>query len=660
MRGKKNHKGAETVVGVYAPGMLQVISVLSFLSLTTYANPIHHLNGSVYAVGRGVESKDVQAMTAVIGSQAAARLEPPRRLVATVSKDTATFNWEPPAPGAVGTGYLLEASLTSGGQVIASLLLPTGAHSGFTVRSVPNGIYYVHVRTVGGEDQSAASNQVMVSVGPAREAACSSAPDAPGGISGAAAGAVVSLNWAPPPAGCGANGYVVLAGSRSGLGNLAQVSVGPATTLTANAPNGTYFIRVIAFNAYGSSPPSNELVITVGGACQLPSQPSSPMVTQSGSDGLITWEFPANGGGATHFLVHAGSTPGAVDRLNASTGSVTSFVWASPPSGTSFVRITPINRCGAGPTSPERSVNFGAEQGWLAQVNVWRSRAGLNRVTEDVALSARDVLHARYSVKEDVLEHGENSASPWYTTEGRDAARVSSGAGNSNAAAPDSFAIEGWVQAPFHALGMLDPRLQTVGYGSYREADGGLQMSGWLDTGSGRGTSQAHALPIAFPGNGSRIPIPSAEICPPGRACFWGETPSPLTSCPGYSAPAGLPLTLQFTPPAFTSPTPPVVTASSLLRNGTPVEICVFTGGTYTNPDAASQSVGRSILTAYGAVVIVPRSPLPAGASYTATVTSGGQTFQWTFEISAGPPGDKRTEWAHTAVPPSFVPPRFD
>ena len=45
--------------------------------------------------------------------------------------------------------------------------------------------------------------------------------------------------------------------------NLAQANVGLQLGLSANAPDGTYFIRVVAVNAFGQSSPSNELALSV-------------------------------------------------------------------------------------------------------------------------------------------------------------------------------------------------------------------------------------------------------------------------------------------------------------------------------------------------------------------------------------------------------------
>jgi hypothetical protein len=61
----------------------------------------------------------------------------------------------------------------------------------------------------------------------------------------------------------------------------------------------------------------------------------------------------------------------------------------------------------------------------------------------------------------------------------------------------------------------------------------------------------------------------------------------------------------------------------------------VFGETTFRNPDPTQQSIGRQLLDERDAVVILPRSPLVAGRSYTASVTADGVTYTWTFTVSS-------------------------
>ncbi len=79
-------------------------------------------------------------------------------------------------------------------------------------------------------------------------------------------------------------------------------------------------------------------------------------------------------------------------------------------------------------------------------------------------------------VKNDFIGHIEDSANPWYSPEGLAAAQSGNTFVSNSATSSDAYALSFWLQGPFHAVGVLDPALQQVGYGSYREADGGRQM----------------------------------------------------------------------------------------------------------------------------------------------------------------------------------------
>jgi hypothetical protein len=176
------------------------------------------------------------------------------------------------------------------------------------------------------------------------------------------------------------------------------------------------------------------------------------------------------------------------------------------------------------------------------------------------------------------------------------------------------------MQAPFHALGILDPRLTQVGHGLYREADGGLQTASGLDVLRGLNYALAWPYPVIWPAHGAVIPL----------TYHWGSYPDPLTSCPGYASPSGLPLLVQLGPGSLT----PSVTSNSFSAAGTPLEHCVFTEATYHHPDGAAQSLGRAILAGRDAVVLIPRAPLTPGTTYTASLTADGHTHTWTFTVA--------------------------
>jgi hypothetical protein len=90
------------------------------------------------------------------------------------------------------------------------------------------------------------------------------APGAPTNLDFTALGGNVSLRWNPPTSGGVPTNYRVDVGSDRGLSNLSSLNVGNVTSTVATAPAGVFFVRVLASNAWGFGPPSNEVVIVPG------------------------------------------------------------------------------------------------------------------------------------------------------------------------------------------------------------------------------------------------------------------------------------------------------------------------------------------------------------------------------------------------------------
>ncbi|MBI1295872.1 hypothetical protein GC175_13035 [bacterium] len=259
---------------------------------------------------------------------------------------------------------------------------------------------------------------------------------------------------------------------------------------------------------------------------------------------------------------------------------------------------------------------------WLALVNEYRDMARLPHVSENEIWSHGDWLHARYMVKNDVSQHFEDPNNEWYTPEGDAAARASNLTSSYQVDATDVYAIDSWMQAPFHAVGILDPRLAQVGYGVYREAGGGRQMAAALDVIRGISSLPSDIqFPIVWPADGTTVPLTE----------HWGENPSPLTSCPGYETPSGLPIILQL----GSRQVVPNVTGHAFVQEETPLEHCVFDETNYINPDPAQQDIARRILDSRDAIVLIPRQPLTPGATYTASITVNGSTYIWSFNVSS-------------------------
>ena len=260
---------------------------------------------------------------------------------------------------------------------------------------------------------------------------------------------------------------------------------------------------------------------------------------------------------------------------------------------------------------------------WLDRVNFYRATASLPPVVEEPALSMPVSQHARYMVENNVIQHRQNRRHSWSTADGAAAAAASNLAGSLSSNEPDWWAVDVWMQAPFHALGILDPALNRVGFGIYRERNrGGIQTAAGLDVIRGRSHSPAAVTyPIVWPAHDMSVPI----------GTHLSESPSPLASCPGYRAPAGLPVIVQIGSGAET----PRVTRSWISDGPTLLDHCVFDENTYRNRSRVEQELARSILAARDAIILIPREPLRAGSSYQVHIETGGRSIDWTFRVSA-------------------------
>lgn len=178
---------------------------------------------------------------------------------------------------------------------------------------------------------------------------------APPGLSASVNGNTVTLTWSPPATGDPVIGYVIDVGSAPGLTNLLSFATGnAATSLTAGAPTGTYYVRVRAQNASGFSPPSNEIVLVVGVATGGCAGPPRSLVVASQSAGTITlaWQPPETGSPSSYVVV-AGSAPGLsnIAQVNTGTTAVTLTV-PNVPANSYYVRVHSTSDCGiSGPSN---------------------------------------------------------------------------------------------------------------------------------------------------------------------------------------------------------------------------------------------------------------------------------------------------------------------
>lgn len=268
----------------------------------------------------------------------------PRNLQAAVIDNQVTLHWDAPAAGGPPFSYIIEAGSSVGLSDI--VVVSTGGAVTSLVTIAPNGTYYVRVRALSPEGTSGPSNEIVVQVG------CAAPPAAPGGLAAHVAGSQVTLTWGTS---AGTVRYTVLAGSASGLSNLALFTVA-GVGLVAQAPPGTYFARVVAQNACGDSAPSTEIIVNVGHPHAHPSAPTNLTASVEGSMVTLQWTATEAGGPVATYILEVGSGPGSpTDLLVASVGPGTTAVGTARP-GTYHVRVRGQNAAGDGPPTAQLAV----------------------------------------------------------------------------------------------------------------------------------------------------------------------------------------------------------------------------------------------------------------------------------------------------------------
>lgn len=260
---------------------------------------------------------------------------------------------------------------------------------------------------------------------------------------------------------------------------------------------------------------------------------------------------------------------------------------------------------------------------WLMYTNLLRAEAGLPPVNENLDWSAGSAAHSQYMVLNDDITHSRST-----TEAGQLAARYGNIWASNQMQADYVWALDYWVTAPFHAVPLLDPALQTVGYGIYREAVGGITVAATMDVRRGLGDIPDDiTFPVLFPRDGGRMWVVS-------RALY--ERPEPWVGCPGLAEPiqrTGPPIIAMIGPGDVT----PNVTGHSLTLDGAPVAHCIFDETSYTHFDEAQRITGRTILNDRDAIVIMPLQTLERGKTYEVMLQVNGQTIAWSFETVERP-----------------------
>jgi uncharacterized protein YkwD len=317
--------------------------------------------------------------------------------------------------------------------------------------------------------------------------------------------------------------------------------------------------------------------------------------------------------------------------------AVASFA-AGPTAVATAARAAPASPPAPSTISPGTAVHdssSAADRLWLDPLNRYRESAGLAPVTANARFSRGDYLHSRYIVENfgeriaagenlGVGMHLEDPSKPWFSVEGASAGRAGDvdELWSPRGTAAPSWAIDNWMQSPFHRFPILNPRLHSVGYGYDCEGPvciAALNLTG--DLAPVLSAPSATTTPIEYPPDGATIDMNS----------FDGEWPDPLASCAGYSLPTGYPITIQLG--AMVNPGITSISFKQTAPTPATLETCAFDGATYINPDPGTEKMARDQLINYGAIVIMPRAALANGA-YAISIIAGGHNYSWSFSVN--------------------------
>lgn len=214
----------------------------------------------------------------------------------------------------------------------------------------------------------------------------------------------------------------------------------------------------------------------------------------------------------------------------------------------------------------------------LNELNRLRSWGNIPPVAENLAWNDGAVKHSRYMVMNQQIVHEEDPANRWYTPEGDAAGR------NSDIIAYYSFDGTNEVDllrilatGPFHMIGLIDPFLTTVGYGSYQDPKTGLiALTVDVLRGLDESSNPKVSFPLVWPADGATIDL---------DAYLGGEVPDPLAACPDNTVPTGLPFYI-FDPAEADNP-PPITTTLTVDGDDNPV--CSFNALTFPSSTGIAQ-----------------------------------------------------------------------
>ena len=182
-----------------------------------------------------------------------------------------------------------------------------------------------------------------------------SAPGAPTDFSSSISGSRATLAWNPPTSGGSATQYLLYVGSAPGAANIVNgFGLGNVQTVAGDLPQGQYYARLRAANAFGVGPFSPEIAFQINGGYR-PLSPTNFSADWSGTMVTLSWLAPTSATAAdipSSYVIEAGTSRGASNIASFNVGNVTRYSVDVPP-GNYFVRVRGVNALGISDPSNE-------------------------------------------------------------------------------------------------------------------------------------------------------------------------------------------------------------------------------------------------------------------------------------------------------------------